>query len=51
MNTKSCGLNVHKDGVFCCILGKNKEEILFQGRFGTLKPELDKLRKTLIENG
>ena len=32
---KVCGLDVHKDSVFACILGENGEKI-FEGRFGTL---------------
>lgn len=47
MKNISCGLDVHKDSVFCCILGKNGEKI-YEGRFGTLTPELDKLRETLV---
>jgi transposase len=50
MNKISCGLNVHKDSVFCCILGKNAEKV-YESRFGTLTPELDKLRDTLITYG
>jgi hypothetical protein len=47
MNNNSCGLNVRKDSIFCCILGKNAEKF-FEGRFGTITPELDKLRETLV---
>ncbi|GHT17215.1 hypothetical protein FACS189429_0830 [Bacteroidia bacterium] len=47
MNKISCGFDVHKGSVFCCILGKKTEKV-FEGRFGTLTPELDKLRDTLI---
>jgi transposase len=47
---KSCGLDVHKDSVFACILdGQGKK--IFEKRFGTLTPDLDKLRDTLVEHG
>jgi len=46
----SCGLDVHKDSVFCCILGKNAEKN-YESRFGTLTPELDRLRETLVNHG
>jgi len=42
-----CGLDVHKDSVFACILDEQGKKILEQ-RFGTLTPELDKLRDTLV---
>ena len=45
---KTCGLDVHKDSVFACILDEKGEKIL-EKRFGTLTPELDKLRDTLVE--
>lgn len=41
-----CGLDVHKDSIFMCIkteTGENIEEV-----FGTLTPELDRLRDTLL---
>ena len=47
---KVCGLDVHKDSVFACILDEKGEKIL-EERFGTLTPELDKLRNVLIEHG
>ena len=46
---KVCGLDVHKDSVFACILGENGEKI-FEGRFGTLTPDLDRLRDVLVEH-
>jgi hypothetical protein len=46
----SCGLDVHKDSVFCCILGKNAEKN-YESRFGTLTPELDRLRETHVNHG
>jgi len=47
---KACGLDVHKDSVFACILDEQGKKI-FEKRFGTLTPELDKLRDTLVEHG
>ena len=41
-----CGLDVHKDSVFMCILTANGEKI--EDVFGTLTPELDRLRDTLV---
>lgn len=40
------GLDVHKDSVYLCILQENGEKI--EGRFGTLTPELNRLRETLL---
>ncbi|GHS93171.1 IS110 family transposase [Bacteroidia bacterium] len=47
---KVCGLDVHKDSVFACILGANEEKI-YEGRFGTTTSELTKLRNNLVEYG
>lgn len=47
---KVCGLDVHKDSVFACILDENGEKIL-EERFGTLTPELERLRETLVNHG
>jgi transposase len=47
---KACGLDVHKNSIFACIKDEKGEKI-FEKRFGTLTPDLDELRKTLIENG
>jgi transposase len=47
---KVCGLDVHKDSVFACILdeqGKKK----FEKRYGTLTPDLTELRDMLVEQG
>lgn len=41
-----CGLDVHKDSVFMCILKENGEKI--EEKFGVLTPELDKLRDLLV---
>lgn len=40
------GLDVHKDSVYLCILQENGEKI--EERFGTLTPELNRLRETLL---
>ncbi|MDR1357138.1 MAG: IS110 family transposase, partial [Tannerellaceae bacterium] len=43
---KVCGLNVHKDSVFVCILSENGEKI--QEKFGVLTSELNSLRDLLV---
>jgi hypothetical protein len=50
MNKISCGFDIHKNSIFYCILGKDGEKI-YECRFETLTPELDKLRDTLITYG
>jgi len=47
---KACGLDVHKDSVFACILDEQGKKIL-EKRFGTLTPELTALRDTLVSQG
>jgi len=47
---KVCGLDVHKDSVFACILDEKSEKIL-EKRYGTLTPELTALRDMLVEKG
>ena len=47
---KSCGLDVHKDSVFACILDAQGKKV-FEQRFGTLTSELTGLRDTLVEYG
>jgi hypothetical protein len=47
---RCCDLDVHKDSVFSCIPDEQGNKIL-EKRYGTLPPELDKLRATLIEYG
>ena len=42
-----CGLDVHKDSVFACILDKKGEKIL-EERYNTLTPSLIELRDTLV---
>jgi transposase len=47
---KVCGLDVHKDSVFACILDEKGKKIL-EERYGTLTPDLDRLRNVLVDNG
>lgn len=42
-----CGLDVHKDSVFMCILTESGEKI--EEVFGTLTSELERLRDRLVE--
>ena len=43
-----CGLDVHKDSIFMCILTEVGEKI--EQTFGTTTPELDRLRDLLVEH-
>ena len=43
-----CGLDVHKDSVFACILNENG--VIFQEKFGVLTPELEQLAAVLQEH-
>jgi transposase len=47
---KVCGLDVHKDSVFACILDEKGGKI-FEGRYGTLTPDLISLRDAPVEHG
>ena len=47
---KVCGLDVHKDSVFACILDEKGEKI-FEERYGTLTPDLIALRDELVAHG
>ena len=47
---KACGLDVHKDSVFACILNEQGKK-MFEKRFGTLTPDLMELRDTLVASG
>ena len=47
---KACGLDVHKDSVFACILDEQGKKI-YEKRYGTLTPDLMSLRDTLVEQG
>jgi hypothetical protein len=40
------GLDVHKDSVYLCILQENGEKV--EEKFGTLTPDLQRLRETLL---
>lgn len=44
-----CGLDVHKDNIFVCILGENGEKIEFKS--GILTVELDSFRDRLVNLG
>lgn len=44
-----CGLDVHKDSVFLCILRENGEKI--EKVFGVLTPELDSMRDMMVSHG
>ena len=44
-----CGLDVHKDSIFVCILNENC--ILFQDKIGVLTPDLERLVDVLHEHG
>jgi hypothetical protein len=47
---KFCGLDVHKDSVFACIIDEKREKI-FEKHFGTLTPDLLGLQTTLVQYG
>ena len=40
-----CGLDVHKDSVFVCVL--NEDGVIFQGKYGVLTPELARMSAAL----
>lgn len=42
-----CGLDVHKDSIFACVMKENGEKTIRE--FGTLTPDLDRLRNWLVE--
>jgi len=42
-----CGLDVHKDSIFACVMKENGEKTVEE--FGTLTPELERLRDWLVE--
>lgn len=48
MKERYCGLDVHKDSIFMCILTEGGEKI--EEVFGTVTPELDRLRDLLVEH-
>ena len=43
-----CGLDVHKDSVFVCILSENGDK--YEGKYGVLTPELEELHQLLLEH-
>ena len=45
---RACGLDVHKDSVFSCIISENGE--IISKKFGMLTPDLEELRRHLVEN-
>jgi Transposase and inactivated derivatives len=47
---KCCGLDVHKDSIFACILDEQGKKFL-ENRYSTLTVDLIKLRDTLVECG
>ena len=42
-----CGLDVHKDSVFVCILNEKGEK--FEAKYGVLTPELEELHQLLMK--
>ena len=42
-----CGLDVHKDSVFVCILRNEKGE-KFEAKYGVLTPELEEFHQLLL---
>jgi Transposase. len=45
---RCCGLDIHKDSVFACILGSQGKKV-FEQRFGTLTRDLTKLRDIMVD--
>ena len=43
-----CGLDVHKDSVFVCILNEKGEK--FEAKYGVLTPELEQLHQLLLNH-
>lgn len=44
-----CGLDVHKDSVFVCILNEKGDK--FEAKYGVLTPELEDLKQLLLAHG
>lgn len=42
-----CGLDVHKDSVFVCIINENG--VVFQEKFGVLTPELEQMLSVMLQ--
>lgn len=47
---KACGLDIHKDSIFACVLNEQGDKI-FENRFSTLTLDLTSLRDVLVELG
>ena len=43
-----CGLDVHKDSVFVCIMNENGDK--FEAKYGGVTPELEELRQLLLDH-
>jgi len=43
-----CGLDVHKDSVFVCILNENG--VVFQDKFGVLTTDLERMLSVMMEH-
>ena len=43
-----CGLDVHKDSVFVCILNENG--IVFQEKYGVLTTELEQMLEVMMQH-
>ena len=46
---KVCGIDVHKDSVFMCIMNEKEDKI--EEKFSTLTPDLDRMRDLMVESG
>lgn len=44
-----CGLDVHKDSVYVCLLSENGDK--FEAKYGVLTPELEELHQLLLNHG
>jgi len=42
-----CGLDVHKDSVFVCIINENG--VVFQEKYGVLTPELKRMLSVMMQ--
>ena len=46
---KVCGIDVHKDSVFMCIMNEKGDKI--EEKSSTLTPDLDRMRDLMVESG
>lgn len=46
---RTCGLDIHKDSIFVCVL--NESEKIYQNKFGVLTTELEQMASILNEYG